>query len=267
MENMFLKILNMSLTGGYVILAVMALRLVLKRFPKKYSFALWAVAAFRLVCPVSIRSVFSIFSLLPERSAQAVSNVGSAITYIPSDIGYASAPEVNMGIQAISDAVNHILPAATPTASVNPIQIWILLGTIIWCAGIALMLGWAITSLLLLRKKVEKATLREKGVFECENIRSPFILGIFAPKIYLPYNLEQDNLRYVLAHERCHIRKGDHITKLAAYGILALHWFNPLCWVAYYFMGKDMEMRCDEYVMSCDGSLGWLSAVAEFPDQ
>ena len=96
MENMFLKILNMSLTGGYVILAVMALRLVLKRFPKKYSFALWLVAAYRLVCPVSIRSVFSIFSLLPERSAQAVSNVGSAITYIPSDIGYASAPEVNM---------------------------------------------------------------------------------------------------------------------------------------------------------------------------
>ena len=257
MENLFLKILNMSLTGSYVILAVLVARLLLQRFPKKYSFALWSVAAFRLVCPVSIRSVFSIFSLLPERSAQAASSVGSAITYIPSDIGYAAVPEVNMGIPAISDAVNHILPAATPTASVNPIQIWIFLGTVIWCVGIAVMIGWALVSLLLLRKRVEKATIREKGLYECDTVRSPFILGFLSPKIYIPYGLEEEHLRYILAHERFHVKKMDHIARFAAYLILALHWFNPLCWLGYYLMGKDMEMRCDEHVLSRSGTLSW----------
>ena len=257
METLFLRVLNMSLTGSYVILAVLVMRFLLKWAPKKYSYTLWLVAAFRLGCPVSIRSVFSIFAFLQERSAEAASSVGSTITYIPSDIGFAAVPEVSTGIPILSDAVNRILPAATPMASVNPIQVWIFLGTVIWCVGIAMMLGWAVVSMLLLRKRVEKATLREKGIFECENVKSPFILGIFAPKIYIPHNLEPEQLRYILAHERCHIRKGDHITKFVAYCILALHWFNPLCWLAYYLMGKDMEMRCDEHVLSRSGTLSW----------
>lgn len=257
METLFLRVLNMSLTGSYVILAVLVMRFLLKWAPKKYSYTLWLVTAFRLVCPVSIRSVFSIFAFLPERSAEAASSVGSTITYIPSDIGFAAVPEVSTGIPILSDAVNRILPAATPMASVNPIQVWIFLGTVIWCVGIAVMLGWAVVSMLLLRKGVEKATLREKGIFECENVKSPFILGIFAPIIYIPHNLEPEQLRYILAHERCHIRKGDHITKFVAYCILALHWFNPLCWLAYYLMGKDMEMRCDEHVLSRSGTLSW----------
>lgn len=257
MEAVFLQVLNMSLTGSYVILAVLIVRLVLKKAPKKYSYALWLVAALRLVCPVSIRSVFSLFSLLSEPSAEVASLAGSTITYIPPDIGFAAVPEVNTGIPALSDAVNHVLPVATPMNSVNPMQIWIFLGTIIWCVGMAVMIVWALVSLLLLRKRVEKATLREKGVYECETVRSPFILGVFAPKIYLPYNLEPDVLRYVLAHERFHIRRMDPVVRFAAYLILSVHWFNPLCWLAYYLMGKDMEMRCDEYVLQCCDSKGW----------
>ena len=253
MEAVFLKLLNMSLTGSYVILAVLLVRLLLKKAPKKYSFWLWLAPAFRLVCPVTIGSVFSLFSLKLFTVPSVTSGAATTLTFIPQNIGYAMTPQVDMGISGLSEAVNSSLPAATPQWSVNPMQLWIFFGTVIWCIGMGIMLLWAAGSLLRLCFRLRKATLLEKDVYECENVRSPFILGIFAPKIYMPYGMEDNQRRYVLAHERCHIRKWDHFVKLFAYCILVLHWFNPLCWIAYYLMNKDMEMRCDENVLSQPG--------------
>lgn len=269
MEAAFLKVLNMSLTGSYVILAILVMRLLLRRAPRKYSYALWSAAGFRLVCPLSFSGVFSLFSLELFSAPAVGSGAATTITYIPSDIGLEAVPKVDVGLAAISDAVNSTLPAAAPEGSVNPIQVWIFAGTAVWCIGIAVLAAWALVSYLRIKVRLRKATLQDVGVYACEGVRSPFILGVFSPKIYLPYGLDPGMMDCVLAHERCHIRKKDPIVKLLGYGILVLHWFNPLCWLAYYLMCRDMEMRCDEFVLEnrnvarADYSMSLLSIASD----
>jgi len=136
--------------------------------------------------------------------------------------------------------------------SANPMQIWTAVGSILWLAGVVVLLLWAIVSVLVLRHRMKKATRQEKGVWACENVRSPFILGIFRPRIYIPYGLSEDALHYVLAHERCHIRRLDHIIRPVSFLVLTLHWFNPLVWLGYILMGRDMEMSCDERVLAME---------------
>jgi len=250
MEELFLQILNMSITAGYVILAVLLMRLALRRAPRRYAYLLWLAPAFRLVCPISFESVLSLFSLPGFDMRRAQAGTTARLTYVPADIGMMSQPEITVGIPAANAALSQSLPAATPMYSANPMQIILAAASIIWAAGVILLLVWALISTMLLYRRMSRAVRMEGNVYACENVRSPFILGIFRPRIYVPYGLSGDALRYVLAHERCHLRRFDHIIRPLSFLIVTLHWFNPLVWAAYILMGRDMEMSCDESVLA-----------------
>lgn len=260
MENLlisvFISILNMSITGSYVILAVMLIRLMLKRAPRKYSYLLWSVVGFRLCCPVSFESVFSLFRLRPFDMTAAQKPADHVLTYIPENIGMMETPRMTTGIPAANTLITGSMPDgviyslnATPQYSANSMQIWTAVGMYLWLIGIALLLIYAVVSCVLLHVRLRRATILSGNVWQSENVQSPFILGLVKPKIYIPYRLEEETLDYILMHERYHIRCLDHIVRPLAFLILTVHWFNPLCWLAFVLMGRDMEMRCDEWVL------------------
>lgn len=236
----------MSITGSYVILAVIVLRFFLKKAPKKYSYLMWTVCAFRLCCPISFKNIFSIFNL---RFFNMPSS-GATLEHIPQNIGMMNSPAVSTGINSVDGAVNGSLPAATPMASVNPMQIIIFVASVIWLAGIAALLIYSITSYIMLRVKLRNAVIYEKNVYQSDKIGSPFVFGLIRPKIYIPFSIDENEMSYVLAHERYHIKRRDYIIKPIAFLILTLHWFNPLCHLAFMLMSSDMEMSCDEKVIS-----------------
>lgn len=256
MDKLFLTILNMSLTGAFVIAAICVARLSLKKAPKIISYCLWSVAGFRLVFPFSIESVFS---LIPFKAQT-----------IPPDIATQSIPRIDSGIPFVNNAVRSVLPAATPQYSANPLQIWIDIGALVWIVGVAVMLVYGVVSFFILKRKMKEAAHIEENIYEAENIKSPFVLGIFRPRIYLPTGLSAQERSYIILHEKTHIRRRDHIVKFAAYFVVCLHWFNPLAWLAFVLMGADMEMSCDERVMKVMGgetkkdySLSLLSLATE----
>lgn len=235
MDKLFLTVLNMSLTGAFVIAAICIVRLPLKKAPKIISYCLWAVAGFRLVFPFSIESVFS---LIPFKAQ-----------IIPTDIAIQAVPRIDSGIPFVNNAVSSVLPAATAQASVNPLQFWISVGAFVWIVGVAVMLIYGVASYFILKQKMKQAAHVEANIYEAENIKSPFVLGIFKPRIYLPTALSAEERSYIVLHEQTHIRRRDHIVKFAAYFVLCLHWFNPLAWAAFLLMGVDMEQSCDERVL------------------
>lgn len=236
MAEIFQKALNMSIAAGWLILAVVALRLVLKKAPKRFVLLLWAVVGLRLALPWSIESALS---LIP--SAQT----------LPEGIMLERAPVLDTGISALNGAINPGFTAAfTPElgASANPLQVLLPIAAALWMLGAAAMLLWALVSWLRLRKRVREAVRLEGNVYECE-IASPFVLGLFRPRIYLPFSLENGERELVLAHERAHITAGDHIIKPLGWLLLAAHWYNPLVWLAYALFCRDIELACDERVV------------------
>lgn len=235
MERIFLSVLNMSLTASFVIAAIILARIPLKRAPKIISYALWAVAGFRLVFPFTLEGSFS---LLPFNS-----------TPIPQDIAVQAVPRIDSGITVIDKAVSAALPAATPVTSINPLQIWLFIGTCIWLFGIAVMLIYSFVSIVVLKRRLHSATLIEGNLYEAHNLKTPLVIGIFKPKIYIPAALTDEEHCFIVLHERTHIRRHDHAVKMFAYLVLCLHWFNPLVWAAFILMGADMEMSCDECVI------------------
>jgi beta-lactamase regulating signal transducer with metallopeptidase domain len=253
MQALFLKVLNMSLTAGYVILAVLLIRLLLRRAPRKYSYFLWSVVLFRLICPVSFASVISVFRLWPFDMTVAQREGTAALQYIPPDIGLMNRPRVTVGIPTANALIQDSLPAAVPAASVNPLQLWVAAGTAVWLAGIALLLLYSAVSLLKVYRRMDTAVLLEKNVRQSDRIRAPFVLGFIRPRVYLPFALKESERPYILAHERYHIRRRDYLVKPLFFLGLTLHWFNPLVWLAYALMSRDMEMSCDEYVLGTQG--------------
>lgn len=236
MAEIFQKALNMSIAAGWLILAVIALRLLLRRAPKRFRLLLWAVVGLRLALPWSIESALS---LIP-----------SAQTF-PEGIMLERAPVLDTGISALNGAINPGFTAAfTPElgASANPLQVLLPIAAAFWMLGAAAMLLWALVSWLRLRKRVREAVQLEENVYECE-IASPFVLGLFRPRIYLPFSLENGERELVLAHERAHITAGDHIIKPLGWLLLAAHWYNPLVWIAYALFCRDIELACDERVV------------------
>lgn len=236
MAEIFQKALNMSIAAGWLILAVIALRLLLRRAPKRFRLLLWAVVGLRLALPWSIESALS---LIP--SAQT----------LPEGIMLERAPVLDTGISALNGAINPGFTAAfTPElgASANPLQVLLPIAAALWMLGAAAMLLWALVSWLSLRKRVREAVRLEENVYECE-IASPFVLGLFRPRIYLPFSLENGERELVLAHERAHITAGDHIIKPLGWLLLAAHWYNPLVWLAYALFCRDIELACDERVV------------------
>lgn len=259
MTELLIRVLNMSITSAYVILAVLLLRLALKGLPKKYSYALWSVVGFRLVCPVSFRSVFSLFSLKLFDMTKAQRVQENALTYIPPSTSPA-ASDITVGVPY----ANRVLADTAATAPVsestpNPVLLAI---TIIWLAGMAALLLYSLISFFRLKRTLTTAVRSDGNVYESERITSPFIIGIIKPRIYLPSHTEAAYRAYVLAHERYHLKHFDNGVKLLAYCLLVLHWFNPLVWLAFYLMTKDMEMRCDEAVLAQNNGIKKMYSTA-----
>ncbi|MBQ6824145.1 MAG: hypothetical protein IJP27_05810 [Clostridia bacterium] len=240
---MFLTVLNMSITASYVILAVLLVRLLLRRAPKKYSYWLWSVVGFRLCCPISFQSVFSLFSLKPFDMTKAQAETAHQLRFITADERLIHT-EITTGIPF----ANQYLPQQEPAGmtSINPSQIWIPLLTAVWLAGMLLLLLWGLIGYLRLARKMRTAIRIEGDLYAAEEARSPFILGYFRPRIYLPLGVEES---YILEHERYHLQHWDHWVRLFGFLLLCLHWFNPLCWLAFQKMGQDMELRCDEAIL------------------
>ena len=237
MSGLFLKIVNMSISASWLVLAVLLLRLVLKKAPKWVSVLLWGFVAVRLVCPFSIESMLS---LIP--SAETVSP----------EIMMDWTPEISTGIGSVDTVINPIITqtfAPDPATSANPLQILIPVAGILWLAGIAVMLLYTAVSYILLRRKVATAVLFRNNIYQSENVDSPFVLGIIKPKIYLPFQMDGKNLEHVIAHEESHIRRKDHWWKPFGFVLLALHWFNPLMWLGYILLCRDIELACDEKVI------------------
>ncbi len=267
LSTIFLKILNMSITASYVILAVLLVRLCIRllfpEVPKKYPYLLWIVVAFRLVCPWSFDSQWSLFRWALFDMTQ-VQQVGSAeLEYIPSDITVPGNPQISVGIPALDEALQEAgltiqgeLPSEYDEPPITAVQpaltrtVWLWIGTVIWSTGMIAMVGYGIISYLRLQRRMEKAILLRENVFQSEWVRTPFILGFVQPKIYIPFHLKDGDLQYVLAHEQTHLKRRDHLVKPFAYLLLAVHWFNPLVWLAFAGMSRDMELSCDESVLS-----------------
>jgi beta-lactamase regulating signal transducer with metallopeptidase domain len=237
MSELFLTVLNMSLTASYVIIFVIFIRLLLKRAPKVISYALWGIVAFRLIIPFSFESMFS---LMPRNTSTVL---------IPHDIIYQQSPQINSGIEVIDLFVSQSFPVQIVGASANPLQVYVVIGAYIWAIGITALLVYSFVSILFLKRQLKSAQLIENNIFEAKNLKTPFVLGLIRPKIYLPDELNATERSYILLHEQTHIYRNDHIIKVFAFLILSIHWFNPLVWIAFMLMSKDMELSCDERVL------------------
>ncbi len=237
MSTVFLKILNMSISASWMVLAVLILRLLLKKAPKWIGVLLWGIVAIRLICPFSIES--------------AISLIPSAETVSP-EIMMDWTPEISTGIDPLDKVVNPIITgsfAPKPYASANPLQILIPVFGNLWLLGIFVMMTYSAVSFLLLRRKVSAAVLLRDNIFQSERVLSPFVLGLIKPKIYLPFQINEQDMEQVIAHEKAHIRRKDHWWKPLGFLILTLHWFNPLMWLGYALLCRDIELACDEKVI------------------
>lgn len=250
MTKLFTAILNMSITASYVALAVIAIRILLKKVPKVFSYTLWSAVLIRLVCPFGFNSAFSFLSFL---NPKVQTNIGT-MEYLPHNIGLMQNPTVDVGFGRINHLANFSLPPAIPAASANPLQIIMEIAGIIWVAGIAALLIYGIISYLKVINNVKTATLIRDNIFETDRITTPFVCGFIKPKIYVPAGMSPNELSYILAHEQTHIKRLDYLIKPLAFLVLVVHWFNPLMWVSFALMSKDMEMSCDESVIKKMGS-------------
>lgn len=252
MTAVFQTVLNMSITGAYIAAAIMILRLLLKKFPKRFSYALWVILGIRLLCPLSFSSAASLFNLVkPDTSENSVT---SQMTYIPQSIEHDPQPQITAAPpildNSVNEAITESLPPPTPENSADPMQIMLFIAAIVWIVGVTVMAAYTVISYFSVRKKLAGAKLLRENIYISGNIPTPFVYGTVRPKIYLPEGISEADTEYILAHERTHIRRGDHIVKLIAMGALCLHWFNPLVWVSYRLMTKDMELSCDERAVS-----------------
>lgn len=235
MDYMFLDILNMSLLASLVIVAVLLARLLLRGAPKRFSYALWAVVLFRLLCPLSFEA--------PVSALPHIAPVESA--WVGAEHSYEEYVRAHEGTIPAQELRHYDAPPATTAVAI---------GSVIWSLGMGVMLLYSISSLLRLRKSLVGAVRLRGNVYLADHITSPFVIGVFRPKIYLPSALPEAERDDILLHEETHIRRRDHIVKLLAFLALTLHWFNPLVWLAFSCAMRDMEMSCDEAVLRRKGS-------------
>ena len=238
MAAVFLKLLNLSISASWLVLAVLVLRLISKRSPKWVNVLLWGIVALRLVLPFSIESALS---LIP-----------SAETVSPAAVQFAPAPTITSGVSVIDNAVNSSLSehfSAVPTASVNPLYVWTEIAGWVWLIGLGAMLLYALVSYLRLRRRVSVSLPIQDHIYLCDAISSPFILGVVKPRIYLPSGLDEVQRQNVLSHERAHLTRRDHWWKPLGFALLAVYWFNPVLWLAYTLLCRDIELACDERVI------------------
>ena len=237
MNELFLKIINMSISASWLVLAVLICRFVLKKAPKWVNVLLWGIVAVRLVCPFSFESALS---LIP-----------SAETF-PDQVISGPSFDVQTGIAPVDNRINDYLGdryfegVTVPTNNGNDVMTIL---TIVWIIGILLLVTYTIISYQRLNRKIDTAVRYKDNIFQSENVRSPFVLGIIKPRIYLPFNMNEQDLEHVVAHEQAHIRRKDHWWKPLGFLLLTIHWFNPIMWLAYVLLCRDIELACDEKVI------------------
>lgn len=220
MSELLSLIIQMSITASYAILVIILLRPFLTKAPKFISYALWTVVGFRLMIPFSFHSKFSLF---PRN--------------------------INTGKVGVNASLSEAITLPATGSGVNSLDMFMVLGTFIWILGITLFLTYFASSIMKLKKQLKEAEHIEGNIYEAKNLKTPFVLGILNPKIYLPIGLKTEEKTYILLHERIHIQRKDPMVKIMAYLILTIHWFNPLVWVAFKLMNQDMEYSCDEKVL------------------
>lgn len=237
MNELFLTVLNQSISASWLILAVLLCRLILKSAPRWVPVLLWGIVAFRLLCPFSFESTWS---LIPSTET------------IPIQIALDPNPAVHTGLSAVDHVINPIIPqTSTPTHiySANPLQIVVAVCSNLWILGMIVLLFYTIISCWHLSRKVRTAVRFQNHVFQSDAIDTPFVFGVICPKIYIPFQLDEQNFTYVLAHEQAHIHRRDHWWKPLGFLLLSIHWFNPLMWLAYVLFCRDIELACDEAVI------------------
>ncbi|MBQ8324064.1 MAG: hypothetical protein IJX82_02825 [Clostridia bacterium] len=264
MSELVLQLLNMSITAGWVVLGVVVLRLCFRRAPKWISVLLWGLVAVRLLLPFSIESALS---LLPSGET------------VPHEILQAEKPAIQSGIPSVNSLVNPFLQdsfAPTPGNSVNPMQVVTEIAAWVWIVGVAGMMLYFFVSIFLLKRKLREAVLVKENIWACDGVDTPFLLGVFRPRIYLPSFLAEEDAAFVIAHEKAHLKRKDHLWKPLGFLLLAVYWFHPLLWVGYILLCKDIELACDEKVLrelgeeskkpysnaliNCSASRKWISA-------
>ncbi|MDR2648878.1 MAG: M56 family metallopeptidase [Clostridiales bacterium] len=238
MDKLFLTILNISLSASLIITAIIFVRFPLKKASKAISYALWAGAGFRLISPFTFEGVLNLFQsksapVPPVNATQAFPPMDNAITVVNNTVS----------------AVIRTVPITVYNVTVTPMSLWIEISAYIWLIGICAMLIYSVASVFLLSRKLKNSVNVGNNLYEAAGLQTPFVLGLFHPKIYIPTELKENDRRYVILHEQMHIRRFDHFVKYVSYLILCIHWFNPLVWSAFLLMGKDMEMCCDEWVL------------------
>lgn len=278
LKSIFSGVLTMSLKAIPVILLVLLLRFALRRAPKRWAYALWAMPLFRLICPAALPAAFSLYNLSflhrstrsggvagtaiglfnSQGTSQAVSPSPGALAGVQASPAASAAPAASntvtaAGSTAAQTAADHTAAAAAQTAIPHSMD-WLMVAAIVWLAGLALLLGWNLYQYLRLRRRTASAIRAEDGTWVCDNIAGPFVLGVLHPKIYLPCWLGEESRAHVLAHEGCHLRRHDPLIRLVALFTAALHWFNPLVWLGFKLMEQDMEMSCDEAALRALGA-------------
>ncbi|MBP3543415.1 MAG: hypothetical protein J6J86_04240 [Lachnospiraceae bacterium] len=241
MEKLFIEVLNMSVQAGIVVCFILLARWVFHmcHVPKKYAYVLWAIPFVRLVCPVSLQSAFS---LLPKEAEGFHENTVNWLEQTAKTQG-------TLGTAPVLNQIDISPLAPTPQYSAEPLQIWTGICSYIWVLAVGMLIVYSLCRLLMLRRRLRLSICLRENIYLTDEIDTPFVIGLVKPRIYLPSDLSEQELAYVILHEQMHIRRCDMLVKMTAYLITLLHWFNPLAWVAFLCMGKDMEMSCDEAVV------------------
>ena len=249
LTDLFLALVDMSVAAGWVALAVMAVRLALKKAPRWITVMLWALVAVRLICPISMESPVSLMHL--EGSRKVVDDMlgsysGPSSAYWDIHEEYQMA--VDAGIEPIhgGDGNYYVITGETPTTPVGTVADHVAKW---WVAGMMAMLAYSYISYLRLKRKVDASIHLNQNIYLCDYIDTPFILGVFSPRIYLPSSMAPDSAAHVLSHERAHLQRKDHWWKPLGFLLLTVHWFNPVLWLAYILLCRDIEMACDEKVV------------------
>lgn len=256
--ELFDCLIDMSITASVVIAAVLTVRVLMGKMPKRHSYALWIIVAVRLLCPVGLVSPVSVFNLLGEHKVLTTEywqerSIGNDVgqqdrntqkqfeDFISSDKNEDLYPAQEAELRRES-----LVEGKIDTEEISP---FVRYGTIVWLSIAAMLTIWNVISLFLMKRKISSAVRFKENVYECDNIPTPFVMGFVSPKIYIPFRLGEEEREYIIKHERHHIERKDNIVKLIAVLITCIYWFHPLVWISYFLMIRDMEMSCDEYVL------------------
>lgn len=248
MFSVFLKLLNMSITAGWIVLAVVAFRVLFPKAPKWINCLLWGTVGLRLMMPVAVESTVS---LIPSAEV------------LPLDIAVSQTPAIHSGFAALNNTINPLFTLYLAPGE-DLLQEVLSVAAVVWLVGVGLMLIYSAITYLRLHWQVRASLLLRENIYVCDGVDSPFVMGIFRPRIYLPSGIGEAPLEYVLAHEKAHIRRRDHWWKPLGFFLLSVHWFNPLMWLAYILLCRDIEQACDEKViagMDNGGKKGYSEAL------